>query len=302
MSSRSIRRGLICVAAALLLGSLAFSQTREWAIDPVHSTARLFVESSARPDVYINVGVARVTGEILENGQDHVPSQFDFQIYPADRQPDQVRPESATYQPRGFDTTAIIFKTQNVDRIDPHTVRVTGSLTVSYITQLGDYEPFLGYSGPIWGPRLTHETTQQGTFEFRRVAQNPQEWIGELTAQNQASPVLWNAAVTTNWPKFVADGKTIEPAPRTDLSCYMSSSDLYGGDFNGYTCTGTPLVALPIQPDQTPQPIKQNKRYARELANQLKIRLHLRLTNARNTETEKSKIGNGKKNESLAFS
>jgi hypothetical protein len=64
-------------------------------IDSQHSTARLIIASSAR-DARINVGIARLTGELTENG-DRQPTTNHFQVYPADKDPIEVLPGSAVY-------------------------------------------------------------------------------------------------------------------------------------------------------------------------------------------------------------
>src|SRR5258708_34671322 len=60
------------------------AQNTVWRIDPEHSTARLFLASSKKPSVNVNVGVARMSGIVGDIGGDPSESVFDFAIYPAD--------------------------------------------------------------------------------------------------------------------------------------------------------------------------------------------------------------------------
>src|ERR1700756_5028618 len=62
----------------------AFAQSTVSRIDAEHSTAHLYLASSANPDVNLNVGVARTSGVVKLNSADSATPDFDFTIYPAD--------------------------------------------------------------------------------------------------------------------------------------------------------------------------------------------------------------------------
>ena len=88
MSSRST--AWIGLAAAAILRARPLQAQTIGHIDSQHPTARVIIASSAR-DARINVGVARLTGELTENG-DRQPTAVHFQIYPADKNPIEVLP------------------------------------------------------------------------------------------------------------------------------------------------------------------------------------------------------------------
>jgi hypothetical protein len=274
MNSRSTAWIGLAVAAILCSSPLQ-AQTIE-NIDSQHSTARLIVASSAR-DARINVGVARLTGELTEN-RDRQPTAIHFQIYPADKNPNEALPGSALYNENAWNNTGIRFLSQYAERIDEKSVRVDGMLTATYITRSADYGPFRSYYGPTWGPPVTHTSTQQVTFLLQRLGQaGPGEWMATSSVSRSAFPVLWNAAVTTNWAPFVADGRLVEPFPRTDIRCAVPLGTNIT-DFSGEVCSGTALPTMP-EPEgpQLAASAARGRHASREMAEELQIRLHLRL-------------------------
>jgi hypothetical protein len=257
---------------AILCASPLQAQTIE-NINSEYSTARLIVASSSR-DARVNVGVARLTGELTENG-DRQPTAIHFQIYPADKDPKkEVLPGSASYNENAWNNTDIRFQSQHVERIDENSVRVSGTLTATYITRWGDYGPF-HFLGPTWETPVLHTGTQQVTFVLERPGQvETGEWIATSSVSRSAFPALWNAVVTTNWAPFVADGKRVAPLPRTDIRCTVPL-DTNAEDFRGEVCSGTTLATTP-EPEG-PQSAAQGKHASQAMAEELQIRLYIRL-------------------------
>lgn len=282
-SRRTAWTGL--AVAAILCASPLRAQTIE-NIDSQHSTARLILASSAG-DARNNLGVARLTGQLTENG-DRQPTAIHFQIYPADKSPIEVLPGSALYDENSWNNTDIGFQSQHVERIDETSVRVRGTLTARYISRSAYYGPFRSYYGPTWGPPVMHTSTQQVTFVLQRLGQDGSgEWIATSSVSRSAFPVLWNAVVTTNWAPFVADGRLVEPFPRTDIRCRIPL-DANITDFNGEVCSGTALPTMPEPERPQPAPSAARGRHAsQEMAEELQIRLHLRLIKE-NTAAPKS--------------
>ena len=274
MSSRSTAWIGLVVAAILYASPLQAQIIAN--IDSQYSTARLIVASSAR-DARINVGVARLTGELTENG-DRQPTAIHFLIYPADKDPNEVLPGSPFYNENTWNNTAIRFRSQYVERIDENNMRVNGTLTATYISRSAHYGPFRSYYGPTWGPSVTHTSTQQVTFVLQRLGQAPSgEWTATSSVSRSAFPVLWNAVVTTNWAPFVADGTRVEPFPRTDIRCTLPL-DTNAEDFSGEVCSGTALATMP-EPEG-PQPAAsaaQGRNASQAMAEELQFRLQLRL-------------------------
>ena len=56
----------LCAFAVLLSAAPAGAQGTVWRIDATQSTARLYVTASNRRDARINVGVARLSGNVLQ--------------------------------------------------------------------------------------------------------------------------------------------------------------------------------------------------------------------------------------------
>jgi hypothetical protein len=274
MSSRSTA-WIGSAVAAILWASPLQAQTIE-GIDSQHSTARLIIASSTR-DARINVGVARLTGELTENA-DRQPTAIHFQIYPADKILIEVLPGSVFYNENAWNNTYIGFQSQHVERIDENSMRVSGTLTARYITRSAYYGPIRSYYGPTWGPPVMHTSTQQVSFVLQRLGQaRSGEWIATSSVSRSAFPVLWNAVVTTNWAPFEADGRLVEPFPRTDIRCGIPLGTNMT-DFNGEACSGTALGTMP-EPEG-PQPAAsaaRGKHASQEMAEELQIRLHLRL-------------------------
>ena len=269
------------------------AQSTVWRIDSEHSTARLFLASSRRPDASINVGVARTSGEIEQNAGGLAPHNFDFTIYPADETASQARSEEQRGQnpPDAADYTVISFKAKRVATVDGETFHVTGELTLTYVERTATYDPSEAYSGPVYGPAVTHSVKQEAVFAFHQVdaadAQTANdensEWSGSSTIRGEAFPELLQAVATADWPRFVADekcempsnvgedfsgpictGKPVDLDARKDVQCEMPAT--VGEDFAGEVCTGTPLLTA------------INDAADDRAANQVVIQLDLRLT------------------------
>ena len=300
---------ILSVLTGLFFANPVLAQTTVWGIDSMHSAARLFVSSSNRRDTRINVGVAILSGEIRQNTGDSLPAAFAFQIYPADKNPKLVQPEGRGTEPHGLNSTGstiFTFSSRAVEPVDEKTVRVRGDLTATYVSRDATYDPSKGYSGPVFGPPITHTMKREAIFVFRRVVhagareeeRRNAEWSASSTIPSDAFPELWNAVVTTDWPAFVlgeqcvmpssvggaltgpaCEGRVVEPAPRTDIHCVMPSA--VGEDFAGEVCTGAPLPVVPKRENESRAGGGHgNKSSPQLLANELEIELHVSLAEA----------------------
>src|ERR1700745_2086862 len=114
----------------------AFAQSTVSRIDAEHSTARLYLASSTNQDANLNVGVARTSGVVKLNSADSAAPDFDFTIYPADKNPSlaanrrEVKPDYAV----------IAFKSRRVVPLAPNTYRVSGDLTLTYVQRTVSYD------------------------------------------------------------------------------------------------------------------------------------------------------------------
>ena len=85
---------LLVISGVMLAAPVVAQNT--WRIDPEHSTARLVLASSRNPDAGVNVGVARASGVIDQNGGDSSNPNFDFTIWPADRNGGKISDDPAS--------------------------------------------------------------------------------------------------------------------------------------------------------------------------------------------------------------
>ena len=305
------RRSALVVLVALssvIFVAPGLAQNAVWSIDSEHSTARLFLASSRRPDDTVNVGVARATGLVNRNADDSAMPDFDFTIYPADKtaSTDPFIQEQNNKKPGNEpDYTVISFKSTRVVRTDKEIFRVTGNLTVTYVERLVTLDPSEAYSGPVYGPAITHSLTQEAVFEFHQV--NPSraraaregdaEWSAVSTISGENFPELLDLVSATNWLVFVADehcvmpstigedysgpsctGETVEPTPRKDLHCEMPTT--VGEDYAGEVCTQTssPAVTTDARENQWEARHHRSGEPNVFVANEVKIQLDLRLT------------------------
>ena len=216
------------------------------------------------------MGVARLSGEVLQNADSPLPRTFAFQIYPADRTARTTQSQAQKGVPAnagGTSTTSIRFRSKSVELLDANSVLVIGDLAATYISRDAEYDPSKGYSGPTFGPSVTHTAKREARFVFRAVSgaggkKGNLEWSASSAVAGDVFPELWNAVVTTDWPAFVVGeqctmpsgvgedfsgpkckGKIVEPEPRTDAQC--STPLQVGEDFTDSVCSGTPLPAIP---------------------------------------------------------
>ncbi|HET7105676.1 MAG TPA: hypothetical protein VFI38_02630 [Candidatus Acidoferrum sp.] len=272
MQAGFLRLGLHIFAGIIFTGSAA-AQGSVWRINAGESTARLYVASSSRHEARINVGVARLSGNVLQSAGAYLPGTVAFQIYPADQNGKPRKPQKqGGVSPAGVspDSTTLAFRSKSIELLDEKTVLVRGDLTATYVSQSVEDDPMNGDSGPVFGPPVVHSVKRAVGFVFRPATARGArsggvEWSASSIIPSDLFPELWNAVVTTDWPAFLVDekckppsdgsteftgpvctGKMIEPEPRTDLVCNMPAS--VGEDFSGVTCSGTPLSAVP-KPD-----------------------------------------------------
>jgi hypothetical protein len=280
----------------------AFAQSTVSRIDAERSTARLYLASSNNPGVNLNAGVARTSGVVKLNSADSAAPDFDFTIYPADKNPSLA----ANRREVNPDYTVIAFKSRKVVPLAANTFRVSGDLTLTYVQRTVSYDPSEGYSGPTYGPSITLSQTQPASFEFRRATPSGSasgaEWIASSNISVEDFPELMTAVFSTIWPVFVADekcttppnlgsedysgpactGERIDVAARKDLSCDTPLT--VGEDFSGEVCTQVaPSIVTPDQIQSFSAKHHRNKADANHIvANEVQIHLDL-FTNGPNS-------------------
>src|SRR5690242_8754179 len=103
--------------AGLLSVTPVAAQGSVWRIDAAQSTARLYVTASNRREARINVGVARLTGNILQADGSVLPATIAFQIYPADKNPKLRKPDGdlpSSQTQAHANSTTIAFRSRTV--------------------------------------------------------------------------------------------------------------------------------------------------------------------------------------------
>jgi polyisoprenoid-binding protein YceI len=272
MLKKSVLVALAIIGATMIGAMMSVTpvqaQNTAWRIDSQRSTARLFLASAKNPDGGVNVGVARSRGVIHEGAGASTASNFNFTIYPADKDATLSRQEQSGNNP---DYTEIHFKSTSVVSVDTNDFRVMGDLTVTHVERIAaTLTPNEAYAGAAYSPAVTESVTKPVVFQFHRVSPNgvrsgrddKAEWSASSTTFAEDFPELMNAVSTTTWPTFVADerctmpstvgedfsgsscaGKTVEPTASADVRCEMPS--MVGEDFSGEVCTETSPVRLP---------------------------------------------------------
>jgi hypothetical protein len=309
---------VLVVLSSLIFVAPGLAQNAVWGIDSELSTARLFLASSRNPDDIVNVGVARANGLVTRTADDSAVPFFDFTIYPADKTASlerSQRQQNNEKQGNEPDYTVISLNSARAVRIDKETFRVTGNLTLTYVERLVAYDPIEAYSGPVYGPAVTHSVRQEAVFEFHRVNPfgaraakdgNP-EWSAFRTISGENFPELLDPVSATNWPTFVADehcvmpstigedysgpactGETVEPTSPKNLHCEMPTT--VGEDYTGEVCTQTssPAVTTDARENQWEVRHHRSREPNRLVADEVKIELDLRPTTMNSTAADSS--------------
>jgi polyisoprenoid-binding protein YceI len=302
------------VLSSLIFVEPGLAKNADSRIDSEHSTARLFLASSRNPVDTVNVGVARANGLVNPIADDSATSDFDFTIYPADKTASLERYEQNQNDDKPGDEpdyTLIRFKSTSVVRIDNKTFRVTGNLTLRYVVRPVTYDPTEAYSGPVYGPVITHSVRQAAVFTFHQV--NPSgawaanngdaEWSAFSTITADHFPRLLDAVSTTDWPAFVADqhcvmpsaiggddfsgptctGETVKREARKDIRCGMPAN--VGEDFDGAACSPTSFPLVITDPAEIAWEARHDRNGEQNelIANEVQIQLDLKLIKMNST-------------------
>jgi polyisoprenoid-binding protein YceI len=266
---------------------LACATDTVWVLDSKTSTASFFLGSAKDPDS-VNVGVARVIGNVKIKTNDLNSSVFDLDIYPADEDWGRALTSEGNlpddYLPDPSDHTLLTFKSRQVWKAADGMLRVTGDLSLTRVERSVTSEANEAYAGPVYGDPVIQAVTEEVTFGFPkqstvfasefldpriREKQGTLELSGSTLIAHEDFQGLSEALKDTNWPSVVNDEK-----------CQVPS---VGEDFHGAICTGTVIAA--ITADNCHAPATVGEDYSGLVCNppagdQTAIFLTLRLTNA----------------------
>jgi polyisoprenoid-binding protein YceI len=288
---RFARRVVVCVFLSVVLATIVFSvlacaTDTVWSLDSKTSTASFFLGSAKNPDS-VNVGVARVTGEVKLETNDVNNSIFDLSIYPADEDwrsgltsegslPDDYVPDSS-------DHTLLTFKSRRVWKAADGTLKVTGDFTLTRVERSVTADPTEAYAGPVYGDPVIHAVTKEVTFDLPKLStviasnslalgipekHNALELSASARIAHEDFKGLPDAMRETNWPSVVNDEK-----------CQVPS---VGEDFHGAICAGTVIAAR--RADNCHAPATVGEDYSGLICippagDQMTIVLNLELTN-----------------------
>jgi polyisoprenoid-binding protein YceI len=263
---------------ASVLAAPALAQTTSWKLNSDRSTSRLALSSTADPDATVEAGIARVKGSAILDAASIANSSFDLTIYSAGQDAAAINKDGSVNL-AGFanvpSATIINFKSKAVKLTADGNLAVTGNLTLTRVERPVTINDNEAYSGPVYGEPEAHSTTREVTFVFDNAGVAAGKTGNSRTLNLAASagikredfPGLFEAITNVNWP-VVAESENCQ-APATT-----------GEDYQGPTCTGTPVVTQsnpPVSlsvgedypaPDASPAPIRDS----------VKIVLNLELT------------------------
>ncbi len=230
------------ISLASAVDTSAGGQTEVWRLDSGESTARLFLGSRENRRAF-NIGVARVSGNVLLDRAKPSNCEIDLVLYPADAggAAGLDGKLASGRSPVAVDYSELMFKSQRIERTAGSALTVAGDLTLVRVERSVDAAPNEAYAGPTYGTPVVHVIKRRATFVLRNVqpdrGASPSDAL-ELSASTSIShetlPGLRSAILHTNWPVVVVDEK-----------CQMPAS--VGEDYAGPSCTGK-TVSVTSQP------------------------------------------------------
>ena len=170
--------------------------------------------------------------------------------------------------------TLVCYHSKKVVRTPDGKLQTTGELVLTRVDRNLEINPNEAYSGPVYGPPMTHKVSREATFVFdlSPVAGHKDGALlasASTGATREGFPQLLRAVLATYWPPDVQDEK-----------CQVVG----GGseDYRGAECTGSFMMApgLPLAPGGTPvgedYPAPSN--FSAIVGSQLTIQVHMQLT------------------------
>ena len=199
--ARYAQRIVLILAIASVVAVPAMAKRGNRKLDSGHSTARILLGSNV-----INIGVARVGGNLELDAARPSNSVFDLSIDPAGGK-------------------LVTFKSRRVTISADGKLEVSGDLTLSREVRQAILNPAEDYSGPVYGEPTMQIVTHEVTFAFPLNDQAEESEItGEARMFGENFPELFAALSETNWQPVVQD-----------KACEMPQAS---EDYAGAICTG----------------------------------------------------------------
>ena len=239
----AVRAVSLSIVMVAVIAPAAFANGGAWTLDANGSDARLFQVSAANPHA-LNIGMARVTGNVKLDTNDLGNSVFDLRIYPADEDwansftPDGNLPKG--YVPDANEHIMLTFKSRHIQRTASGELEVTGDLALTRVERSATIEPSEAYAGPVFSEPVLHTETRDATFVIPSAdaALAPRSLTPAVAENKQARqvsasahigyedfPQLFSAVTETNWPLVVEYGTCQTPSTISE-------------DYSGALCTG----------------------------------------------------------------
>lgn len=274
------------VAVPIALGIFALhakepaSLAGSWLVDAHHSDVQLITDGTTdygKTKIDITLGFGRVMGAVRIDDGNPTKSRVDLHIYPATSMTEPIE-EDGKFKSRWManraNQTMLCFHSKNVARTSDGQLQTTGDLILVRVDRNVEIPaPSEGYSGPVYGPPMTHRTSRPATLVFDLPADGGGQKDGGIQASastkvvREEFPQLLKAVLNTYWPPVVQDEDCRVPAP----------SEAY----SGAKCTGTFMQApsLPEDPgthvgEDYPGPQNFNA----QVGERLSLVVHMRLT------------------------
>ncbi len=276
----------LSVVAVIALGILTLSAkapvslTGSWQVDARHSDAQLITDGTTdygKTKIDVTLGFARVMGAMKIDDGDPSKSRVDLHIYPAMTMTEPIE-EDGKFKSRWManraNNTMLCFHSKSVVRTSIGRLQTTGDLIVVRVDRNVEIPAATeAYSGPTYGPPITHRTSHEATLVFDAPASGGAQKDGGIEASattkvfREDFPQLLKAVLNTSWPPLVQDENCKVP----------TASEAY----SGAKCTGTYLQppSLPEDPgmhigEDYPGPSNFNA----EVGERLNLVIHMHLT------------------------
>jgi polyisoprenoid-binding protein YceI len=277
---------MVVFAAAVTLAASAPSTptatSGSWRVDPRHSDVQLITDATTdygKTKTTVVVGFGRINGTLKLDDSDPAKSSVDLHMYPATAMSPPIA-EDGNFKIHWLanlaNHTLVCYHSKKVVRTPDGKLQTTGELVLTRVDRNLEINPNEAYSGPVYGPPMTHRVSREATFVFdlspvAGKGQNDRVLLASAStsATREGFPQLLRAVLATYWPPVVQDEK-----------CQASS----GGseDYRGAQCTGSFLNApgLPQPPGGTPvgedYPAPSN--FSAVVGSELNILVHMQLT------------------------
>ncbi len=191
-----------------------------WRLDSQLSIARLSLGSGTNA---LEIGLARVNGEVVFHSNDPLDLSISLEITPGDD--------------RGAEHAKMSFTSKRSVITSDGKLIVTGDLSVTRFERSVTAEPSEAYAGPEYGDPVAHTHTRQVSLAFDDargfLAHHGMTPLAATTSViREDFPQLLDALTLDDWPTVLVNDEKCEAPPTV------------GEDFSGLKCSGTEIAAV----------------------------------------------------------